>query len=190
MVPAAARTKEPYTLAILWHDRCAPRFPALDFRIVATDADGEVLARAERGCYRPSSFGPCVHPVGRVFCVKPEYRRGVVFLLCRNVAFTYFDDAMQRVTLRRIEDRLHPGGALVIGSTEPLPAEASGFEPWWARLGVHPWEVPRPPAGVRPPHRGEAVSPSPVVSVASTRNARRWDWHVRCSTSRSSPSPR
>ena len=112
MVPAAARTKEPYTLAILWHDRCAPRFPALDFRIVATDADGEVLARAERGCYRPSSFGPCVHPVGRVFCVKPEYRRGVVFLLCRNVAFTYFDDAMQRVTLRRIEDRLHPGGGV------------------------------------------------------------------------------
>jgi chemotaxis protein methyltransferase CheR len=85
--------------------------------------------------------------------VKPEHRKGVVFLqqdvrvtappehfhliLCRNVAFTYFDDALQRETLRRIEDRLLPGGALVIGSTESLPAEASGFEPWSAKLRVY-----------------------------------------------------
>ncbi len=156
-----ASGEEPYTLAILWRERCAPRFPALDLRIVATDADQEVLARAERGCYPPSSLrdlpaellaGSFI-PSGREFCVKPEHRKGVVFLqqdvrvtappehfhlvLCRNVAFTYFDDAMQRETLRRIEDRLLPGGALVIGSTESLPAEASGFEPWSAKLRVY-----------------------------------------------------
>lgn len=156
-----ASGEEPYTLAILWHERCAPRFPALDLRIVATDADQEVLGRAERGCYHPNSLrdlpsellAHAFVPSGREFCVKPGHRRGVVFLqqdvrvtvpgehfhlvLCRNVAFTYFDDAMQREALRRIEDRLLPGGALVIGSTESLPAEASGFEPWSARLGVY-----------------------------------------------------
>jgi len=58
-------------------------------------------------------------------------------ILCRNVAFTYFDDELQRRTLRRIEDRLLPGGALVIGSAESLPAGATGVEPWSAKLRVY-----------------------------------------------------
>jgi len=153
--------EEPYTLAILWHVRCAPRFPALRLRLVATDVDPEVLARAARGCYPPSSAkdlpmdvrAGALVPSGREMCVKREYRSGIVFLrqdvrvvapeeafhliLCRNVAFTYFDDEKQRQTLRTIEDRLLPGGALVIGSTESLPAGATGFEPWSAKLGVY-----------------------------------------------------
>jgi len=153
--------EEPYTLAILWHGRCAPRFPALTLRVVGTDVDPEVLARAERGCYPPSSLkdlpaellAAAFIPSGPEFCVKPEHRRGIVFLqqdvrvtgppelfhlvLCRNVAFTYFDDALQRDTLRRIEDRLLSGGAFVIGSTESLPAGTTGFEPWSAGLRVY-----------------------------------------------------
>jgi chemotaxis protein methyltransferase CheR len=152
-----ASGEEPYTLAIVWHERCAPRFPGLGLRIVATDVDAAVLARAERGCYLSSSLedlpaellARAFTRAGRELCVRPPYRSGILFLqqdvrsaapperfhlvLCRNVAFTYFDDGLQRRTLRRIEDRLRPGGALVVGGTESLPAGATGFEPWPAR---------------------------------------------------------
>jgi chemotaxis protein methyltransferase CheR len=156
-----ASGEEPYTLAIVWHERCAPRFPALSLRIVATDVDRDGLARAERGCYSPSSLKDLPEELrsaaftesGPELCVKPQYRSGIVLMeqdvraaaprerfhlvLCRNVAFTYFDEASQRETLRRIEDRLFPGGALVVGGTESLPAGAAGFEPWSARLRVY-----------------------------------------------------
>lgn len=153
--------EEPYTLAILWHEGGERRFPALTLRVVATDVDSEVLARAERGCYLPWSLKDLPAELlaaafvasGREFCVRPERRRGIVFLqqdvrvtappepfqlvLCRNLAFTYFDEALQRETVHRIEERLLPGGAFVIGSTESLPAGTSAFEPWSARLGVY-----------------------------------------------------
>ncbi|MBI1958104.1 MAG: chemotaxis protein CheR [Candidatus Rokubacteria bacterium] len=153
--------EEPYTLAILWHVRWAPRFPTLRLRVVATDVDPEALGRAERGCYPLSSVkdlpadlrAGTFAPSEGAMCVKPEYRSRIVFLrqdvrvaapeeafhliLCRNVAFTYFDDELQRRTLRRIEDRLLPGGALVIGSAESRPAGATGVEPWSAKLRVY-----------------------------------------------------
>ena len=153
--------EEPYTLAILWHVRWAARFPALRLRLVATDVDPGALARAERGCYPPGSvkdlpadlLAEAFAGSGLETCVKREYRSGIVFLrqdvrveapeesfhliLCRNVAFTYFDDEVRRRTLRAIEERLLPGGALVIGSGESLPAGASGFEPWSRKLCVY-----------------------------------------------------
>jgi chemotaxis protein methyltransferase CheR len=156
-----ASGEEPYTLAIVWHERCAPRVPALRLRIVATDVDRDGLGRAERGCYSPSSLkdlpaelrSSAFTESGPELCVKPRYRSGIVFVeqdvreaapgerfhlvLCRNVAFTYFDEAAQRETLRRIEDRLVPGGALVLGGTESLPEGAARFEPWSARLRVY-----------------------------------------------------
>ena len=39
-------------------------------------------------------------------------------------------DPAERRALERIADRLQPGGALVIGMHEQLPAPAEGFEPW------------------------------------------------------------
>lgn len=57
-------------------------------------------------------------------------------ILCRNVAFTYFDDALQKETLHTITERLVPGGALVIGAREALPGGVWGLEPWARKLGV------------------------------------------------------
>jgi hypothetical protein len=45
----------------------------------------------------------------------------------RNVASTYFSEARQRKTLRKIEERLLSRGVLVIGSTESLPTATIGF---------------------------------------------------------------
>jgi chemotaxis protein methyltransferase CheR len=71
------------------------------------------------------------------YCLRPVYRRRMTWrhedvresmpdgpfdlLLCRNLVFTYFDEALQRRLLRRFLDRLRPGGVLVLSPDEALP---------------------------------------------------------------------
>lgn len=72
------------------------------------------------------------------YCLLPNLRYGVRFelqdirstmpegsfdvILCRNMTFTYFDEAMQRRPLKRMTERLFSGGYLVLGAHETLPA--------------------------------------------------------------------
>jgi chemotaxis protein methyltransferase CheR len=153
--------EEPYTLAIIWKQRLALQFPALHFRVVATDIDAQAIQRAERGCYHWSSMKelpaewraqPFVAS-GEELCLKDEYRAAVTFLvqdlresvpdgifqliLCRNLAFTYFDETSQREMLRRLTDKLVPGGALIIGKLESLPEGHWEIEPWSPSMGVY-----------------------------------------------------
>jgi chemotaxis protein methyltransferase CheR len=58
-------------------------------------------------------------------------------VLCRYLAFTYFDDAGQRETVRRLAGVTGPGAALVLGTREQLPAGEAGFDPWAPQLGVY-----------------------------------------------------
>lgn len=51
-------------------------------------------------------------------------------VLCRNLAFTYFDNALQLKVLGRIIDTMHDGAALVIGIHENLPAGAEKLSMW------------------------------------------------------------
>lgn len=156
-----ASGEEPYTLALLWQLYLKPRFPDLAMRIVATDADAAMLKRAELACYRHGSVDDlpedCLTQgfvrVEDEYCLRPVYRDEVEFLkqdlrcavpdgtfhlvLCRNLAFTYFDDATQSEVLRRIHDKLRPDGVLVIGSHESLPQGASGFLAWSGKQGVY-----------------------------------------------------
>jgi chemotaxis protein methyltransferase CheR len=44
-------------------------------------------------------------------------------ILCRNAAFTYFESSVQQHIARRFAARLNPGGVLMIGLHEDLPAE-------------------------------------------------------------------
>ena len=148
-----ASGEEPYSLAILWQQALAARFPDLDFEIIATDADPHMLARARAACYRSGSLKEL--PVewrdaafGRrdgLWCLCAGLRDAVrlyrqdirdrmpagpfQLVLCRNLAFTYFDEAEQRRTLRRIARRLVPDGVLAAGARERLPADTGGFTP-------------------------------------------------------------
>jgi len=156
-----ASGEEPYSLAILWRLRLAPRFPALSLRIVATDADGELLQRARRARYQGSSLRELPRDwvdasftrAGTLFELRAEYRVGVEFrledirdalpkgpfdlILCRNLVLTYFEDALQRSTLARMLEVLRPGGALVIGFKERLPGGIPGLAGWASELGIH-----------------------------------------------------
>ena len=42
-------------------------------------------------------------------------------ILCRNLAFTYFDDSLQAEILLGLVDRLNDGGFLVLGIHEAIP---------------------------------------------------------------------
>jgi chemotaxis protein methyltransferase CheR len=50
--------------------------------------------------------------------------------LCRNSVFTTFDDLLQRSVAARLVERLHRGGALVLGGHETLPGGLPWLTPW------------------------------------------------------------
>lgn len=155
-----ASGEEPYSLAMIWEVMLARRYPGLALRVVATDVDGELLARARAGRYRRSSlrevpdewrdaaFTRC----GALYVVRPALRAALEFhqqdmreglpgglfdlILCRYIAFTYFDAVLQRRTLGRPLAQLQPGGALVIGLKEQQPAGVPGVEPWVPNLRI------------------------------------------------------
>lgn len=153
--------EEPYTLAIVWGLVIAPRFPGVRARVLATDAEPDMIRCAMEACYPPHVVrdlpaalrAHAFTPSADGLRLADDYRRAVEFLvqdvretapvdrfdviLCRYVAFTYFDEAQQRRTLARLVDSLAPGGALVIGLGESLPPEGPpGLVPWAPRLGV------------------------------------------------------
>ncbi len=58
-------------------------------------------------------------------------------MLCRNLAFTYFDAGMQRQTAQRLAGVLRDGGLLVLGAHEQLPEGVDGFAAWRERLPLY-----------------------------------------------------
>ena len=159
--------EEVYTLKALWELDVRRRFPRLRFDLTGSDIDAHCLERARLGRYRPSSLrelpaawrASMFEPRGEELCIRPEFREGIEFrlddvresrilrlfhlILCRNVAFTYFDDSLQLEVARRLAGRTVPGGALVLGAHESLPPGVVEFDPW----------IPRSPIyRRRPPH--------------------------------------
>ena len=156
-----ASGEESYSLSLLWKLKLQVQFPTVRVLILATDIDDQAIARAQQGCYPPSSlkdlpeswrtqgFDPAVEG----FRIKPEFQEPLTFLvqdirqaspeetfhviLCRYVAFTYFDVPLQSNTLRRLVERMGAGSALVIGSKEQLPDGESGLIPWSEKEGVY-----------------------------------------------------
>jgi len=149
-----ASGEEAYTLSIVWQLQFAARFPAVALRILGSDVDPVLLARAAVGCYPSSSLSEL--PLGlraqafearaRRHCVREKFRAGVVFeqrdirdsipdarfdlVLCRNGVLTYFEPELQRSVLHRIIATLRAGGALVVGVHESLPAGTEGLARW------------------------------------------------------------
>ncbi len=80
---------------------------------------------------------PCVlHPLYRRHVtwrqedIRASMPAGPFSLICcRNLVFTYFDDALQQKCLQRLLDRLQPGGVLVLGKGESLPTDPISLEP-------------------------------------------------------------
>jgi chemotaxis protein methyltransferase CheR len=149
-----ASGEEPFTVALLWREAAAARFPALHLEILATDIEPAMLDRARESAYDASSLKELPQALREpgfirrhgLYAVRPEHRRLVKLgrhdlrarppegsfdlVLCRNVAFTYMAAEPQRVVLGRLAAVLRANGALVIGLDESLPRPAPEFEPW------------------------------------------------------------
>lgn len=142
--------QEPYSLALTILDLC-PDAARFDIRILATDVDPVILARAEAGIYRDDEVkslpetlqGRYLQPVPNhpnhfAIAAKPRalIRFGALNLMsdwpirgpfdvifCRNVAI-YFDTETQSRLWTRLADLLSPEGHLFIGHSERLAGPA------------------------------------------------------------------
>jgi chemotaxis protein methyltransferase CheR len=156
-----ASGEEPYTLSIIWRLELAPRFPELELRIDAVDADAHMLERARRAIYSWGSLKDlpegwrqaAFEKAGAKFLLKTVYLEDVHFessdvrdglpdrhyglVLCRNLVFTYYDQALQEDILARIKQQMGKGGVLVLGNRESLPGDDSHFVPWRGAKGIY-----------------------------------------------------
>jgi chemotaxis protein methyltransferase CheR len=145
-----ASGEEPYSAALLWEFVLKPDYPDCDITILGTDAEPRLLRRALAARYSHSALRDMPLDWKRAFerladgyRLTADYRSAVHFVahnlrtalprgpfdmvLCRNLAFTYWDDALQLELVRGIEQVLRPGGVLVVGAHEKLPPGTEGF---------------------------------------------------------------
>ncbi len=142
--------QEPYTIAVnLLH--AFPELKRWDFRILATDIDSNVVAKAAKGIYPDTEFaglpasrmalferaGPGEMRIPRAAhelvtfkllnLIEPWPVKGPFdAIFCRNVAI-YFDKPTQGQLFDRLGEVLAPDGFLYIGHSENLQAVSSGF---------------------------------------------------------------
>jgi len=153
--------EEPYTVSLIWSLLLQTFFPKLAITITATDASADLINRARQAIYTYSSIKhlppewqyQAFDRQQGLYRLKPDYRDRVRFfqqdirrqipaglfdlVLCRNLVFTYFDDGLQREVLERIQHVLIPGGALILGIHENLPAAIPRFSPWSDKLKIY-----------------------------------------------------
>jgi chemotaxis protein methyltransferase CheR len=132
---------------------------ALD--IAAIDIDDTMLRRAKTACYAAGSLKDLPSdlrengfmPVDGLYSLRDAFRRSVKLrkadlrqglpegpfdlILCRNTAFTYFDDAAQKAAFSNLDAKLCSYGYLVIGRHESLPEQAQGYEHLTGELPVY-----------------------------------------------------
>ena len=143
--------EEPYSIVMLALE--AGLEPGRDLRVYASDISRKVLQKARRGEYRPASFRDTAEVQKKYFGerdgvwrVSDDVKRHVVFthlnlmdrgrlsllgamdvILCRNVII-YFDLATKASVIRTFEEKLRPGGYLLLGHSESLINITSAFE--------------------------------------------------------------
>ena len=131
---------EPYSLEIILKEMT----PGVKHRILATDLDIEILAKAKRGVYTENEIKSMSRErlakyfdrvEGGKFAVKPEIKAGIEFkrhnllkdpfesgfdlILCRNVVI-YFTEQAKDQLYANFFKALKPGGILFVGATEAI----------------------------------------------------------------------
>jgi chemotaxis protein methyltransferase CheR len=157
---------EPYTLAMQLREM---GMGAGQARVLATDIDDEMLARARTGVFTEADMRNVAESRRQRFFTQSdghfqvkaevrslvEYRhhdllvdrfeKGFHLVLCRNVVI-YFTDEAKDVLYRRFTESLVPGGVLFVGSTERVfGAREIGLEslgPFFYRKSARSQDTP------------------------------------------------
>lgn len=130
---------EPYSLAMILNDLT----PNVRHRILATDIDLEILAKAKKGIYTANEFknisthrsSKYFSQQGTNYVISEEIKSRVEFqkqnllldkfdtgfdlILCRNVVI-YFTEEAKDELYRKFLAALKPGGVLFVGGTEAI----------------------------------------------------------------------
>jgi chemotaxis protein methyltransferase CheR len=146
-----ASGEEAYTIQILWNLRATTSRGGKALHVLGTDFDPVMLERARKAAYPPSALkdlppdlaSRAFEHSGDMFVLRERFKNGVCFeaqdirqsmprgpfdiILCRNLVFTYFEEALQREILRELVAHLREGGVLITGVHEPLPADEVGL---------------------------------------------------------------
>jgi chemotaxis protein methyltransferase CheR len=144
--------EEPYSVVMLALE--AGFEPGRDLRVYASDISRKMLQKARRGEYRPASFRDTPSELQKRYFLEREghtrisddVKRHVVFthlnlldrariallgtmdvILCRNVII-YFDLETKARVIKTFEEKLRPGGYLLLGHSESLINITSAFE--------------------------------------------------------------
>lgn len=142
--------QEAYSIAMTIADLAGQDLDRLDLKILATDIDGEMVARGTAALYDAASIEGIpeamrqrfLTPEGGGYRVTPPLRAMVSFrelnlhdrwpmkgrfdvIFCRNVVI-YFDAPTQEKLWERFESALTPGGWLFVGHSERVPLRANG----------------------------------------------------------------
>lgn len=147
--------EEPYTLAIILHEKLGPEFRKWRITITGCDLSLPMIAKAKAGIYTDYAFKTTPEeikkkyfsPVEGGFKISPLVTGIVSFqqlnlndalavkrlpkshvVFCRNVII-YFDDAMKKKAAAAFYDNLLPGGFLVLGHSETLHGISRAFTP-------------------------------------------------------------
>ena len=141
--------EEPYSLALMFLKAAQRQGKGVRVRILASDIDEAVLARAKEGRYPAEALRLVPDALrrdafvadGALWQVAPWLRKAVAFrrldlfssppppgldlVLCRNVMIYFSRDLQQRL-LRAFHQALRPGGYFATGKTETVLGPARG----------------------------------------------------------------
>ncbi len=147
--------EEPYTLSIICKLEVESGLESdLDLKIIATETDPHLFHRAKEGRYSGGSLKQLPQKFKQAaffqengdYVLRENFKENIQFLrqdiretipeqnfhlvLCRNLAFTYFDQKLQSEILSGIEQKIVTGGFLVIGANEELPQVKTSLVPF------------------------------------------------------------
>ncbi|MFT6733188.1 MAG: chemotaxis protein methyltransferase CheR [Polaribacter sp.] len=146
--------EEPYTLAMIW-EHLKDRPSNIDFKILATDLDSNVIQSGKDGIYSVDKLVPVADEYLKWFShtkdctvsqkkVDAKLKKYISFkqlnlmqewpikgpfqlIICRNVLI-YFDKETQKKLIKRYYDLLGPGGCLILGHSESLGDNRNLFQ--------------------------------------------------------------
>lgn len=150
---ACSSGEEPYTIAVTILS-ILPDAHRYDLKVLATDIDENIIAKAKMGIYRSQLIEPVPGPMlkryftrsGDDYVVNDEVKKLISFrplnlihawpmqgafdaIFCRNVVI-YFDRETQQSLWQRFARAIQPEGWLMIGHSERITGPAaSQFEP-------------------------------------------------------------